>query len=244
MEEHHKEGEGTITLKKGTLWKGAAVIFGLLFLISITGVFDGGGSANGNVVVDTGSHQNPGTTGSVRVQIEDNDPVLGDPDAGVSIVEFSDFQCPFCARAATGALTDLKNSDEFKNGDVNLVYKHFPLNSIHPHAQKAGEASLCAHEQGQFWEYHDTLFENQHSLTTDSLKSYAAQLGLDTAAFDSCLDGNDFRSEVNKETAQATAAGGRGTPYFVVVNNDNGDTQTVSGAVPFSSFQAAISAVQ
>ena len=237
--------EKTITIKKDTLWKGAAVLFGILFLISIFGGFgfSFGGSGSGTST-DTGSGTLPGTTGSIKVQIEDNDPILGDKDAGISIVEFSDFQCPFCARAHTGALADLRNSDFFKNGEVNFVYKQFPLSSIHPFAQNAGEASLCAQDQGKFWEYHDTLFLNQGALDDSSLKAYAAQLGLDTGAFNSCLDGDEKESEVLKELAQATAAGGRGTPYFVIINNDNGNTVAVSGAVPWSNFEAAINAVK
>lgn len=238
--------EKSITIRKDTLWKSAAVIFGVLFLISIFGGFgfsfgsSSGSSGSGNIAPTNVG----GTTGSVKVQIEDNDPILGDKDAGVSIVEFSDFQCPFCGRAHIGALNDFRNSNYFSSGEVNLVYKQFPLSSIHPYAQKAGEASLCANDQDKFWEYHDTLFANQAALDVNSLKTYAAQLGLNTGEFDSCLDGGKYTSEVNKETAQAAAAGGRGTPYFVVINNNNGDTVAVSGAVPWSNFEAAISAVQ
>lgn len=245
MEEH----KDTITLKKDTLWKGVAGIFALLFVVSLFmgGIsFPGGGS--GNTVGSSGSGGNvaPSVQDAINVKalIEDNDPVLGDSNAGISIVEFSDFQCPFCARAHTGALNDLKNSNEFKNGEVNLVYKHFPLNSIHPYAQKAGEASECANRQGEFWKYHDMLFANQGSLDDASLKSYAVQIGLDTGKFNSCLDNGEASSEVSKETAQATAAGGRGTPFFVVVNNDNGKFTTVSGAVPWSSFETAINSIK
>jgi len=245
MEEH----KDTITIKKDTLWKSVAGIFALLFVVSL---FMGGlslpsGGGNGNAVAGGGGG-NVAPSGleaiNVKALIEDNDPVLGDPDASISIVEFSDFQCPFCARAHTGALNDLKNSDEFKSGEVNLVYKHFPLNSIHPYAQKAGEASECANRQGDFWGYHDTLFANQGSLDVTSLKSYAVQIGLDADEFNNCLDNGDASSEVSKETAQATAAGGRGTPYFVVVNNDNGKSTTVSGAVPWSSFESAINTIK
>ena len=242
MEEH----KDTITLKKDTLWKGVAGIFALLFVVSLFmgGIsFPGGGSGN---TVNGGGDIAPSAKPAVNAGaiIEDNDPILGDPDAGISIVEFSDFQCPFCARAHTGALNDLRNSDVFKNGEVNLVYKHFPLNSIHPYAQKAGEASECANRQGEFWKYHDTLFANQGSLDVTSLKNYAVQIGLETGKFNSCLDNGDASSEVSKETAQATAAGGRGTPFFVVVNNDNGKSTTVSGAVPWTNFESAIATVK
>jgi len=253
--EHHSHGHSTskadtITFKKDTLWKGAAGIFALLFVVSLFGGFGFGGSGNGNAVAGPspsgGGNLAPTALAAVdgKALIEDNDPVLGDSDAGISIIEFSDFQCPFCARAHTGALADFKRSSYFSNGEVNLVYKHLPLNSIHPYAQKAGEASECANRQGSFWEYHDTLFENQGSLDVDSLKSYAAQIGLDTGEFNSCLDNGDASSEVSKETAQGQSVGARGTPFFVVVNNDNGKSTTVSGAVPWTNFESAIAAVK
>ena len=232
--------EGTITIRKKDLWKYSTFV--LIAVLLVIGFFSltGNNSATGNGIAPT---QPTAPTGSVKVQIEDNDPILGDPDAGISIVEFSDFQCPFCARAASGALTDFKNSDYFKNGDVNLVYKHLPLSQIHQYAQKAAEASECANRQDKFWEYHDTLFANQGSLDDASLKAYAAQVGLDTGKFDSCLDDDEARSEVLKEIAQAQAAGGSGTPYFVIINNKNGNTQIVSGAQPWSNFEDKISSL-
>ncbi len=240
MTEEKNNKSVTITIKKDMLWKAGTFVFAALFLIGLFSGWFGVGSSDVRDIAPTGQATD---TINTKALIEDGDPVLGDENADVSIVEFSDFQCPFCGRAHTGALADFKNSDYFKDGQVNLVYKHFPLNSIHPYAQKAGEASECANRQGKFWEYHDTLFANQAALDTVSLKSYAAQLGLDTNEFNSCLDGNEASSEVNKELAQATAAGGRGTPYFVIVNNNNGDAIPVSGAVPFAQLEAAINAV-
>ena len=247
--EHHSHGHSapkadTITLKKDHLWKGAAGIFALLFVVSLMGGIDFGGG-NGNAVAGDGENVAPTALDAVdgKALIEDNDPVLGDSDAGVTIIEFSDFQCPFCERAANGAIADFKRSSYFSDGEVNLIYKHLPLNSIHPYAQKAGEAAECANRQGSFWEYHDALFANQGALDVDSLKSYAAQVGLNTGDFNSCLDNGDASSEVSKETAQGQSVGARGTPFFVVVNNDNGKSTTVSGAVPWTNFEAAINAV-
>ena len=234
--EAKKEG-GTITIKKDSLWKYSTVI--LLAIIVIGGFFlFKGDSGTGNPATDTGSDNQQAI--NAKALIEANDPVLGSADAKISIIEFSDFQCPFCARAFEGAIADFKQSSYFTNGEVNLIYKQFPLNSIHPYAQGAAEASLCAQAQGKFWEYHDTLFANQAALDTTSLKQYAAQLGLNTGEFNSCLDNGDSESEVNKELAQATAAGGRGTPFFVIVNKDNGKYGTVSGACPWSTFEQGI----
>ncbi len=242
MDEHKHEKNETITLKKDTLWKVLAVIFAGLFLLAIFGVF--GGKSSSNNAIPTGADDLGGVTGKIKVEIESNDPVSGDANAEVSIVEFSDFQCPFCARAHDDTLTGFRASNYFKNGEVNLIYKQFPLNSIHPYAQNAGEASLCAHDQGKFWEYHNVLFANQQALDDLSLKAHAQTIGLDVDAFSNCLDSNDKKSEVDKETKQATDAGGRGTPYFVVINNKNGNTASVSGAVPFAQLEAAINAVQ
>ncbi|KKN07398.1 hypothetical protein LCGC14_1067230 [marine sediment metagenome] len=230
--------ESTITIKKSNFWKYLTFVLIALFIVSLLFLYDRNNQSN------VGPNQQPGAKGSIKVQIEDNDPILGNPDAEISIVEFSDFQCPFCGRAHTDALANFRQSSYFANGEVNLVYKQFPLNSIHPNAQKAGEASLCAQDQDKFWEYHDYLFENQNSLDTLSLKVYATKLGLDASTFNSCLDDGKYTSEVNKETAQAIAAGGRGTPYFVVINNGNGDTVVISGAVPWSNFETAISTLQ
>lgn len=243
MSEEHTHTSESITIKKDTMWKVGTFAFAILFVVSLfTGGFGGGNApTTGNVVAPT-NPTDPAPS-QVKVEIEDNDPVLGDKDAPVTIVEFSDFQCPFCARAADGAVAEFKNSDYYKNGEVNLVFKHFPLNSIHPQAQKAGEAAECANRQGKFWEYHDKLFANQQSLGVDSLKQYAVQVGLNTGTFNKCLDDGEAKAEVTKETSQATAAQGRGTPYFVVINNDDGSTYPVSGAVPFSQFETAINAV-
>lgn len=234
------EKKETITIKKDSLWKiGFFVLAIALVVVLIAG--------SGNKVVQVPSGNNVAEappTSNVKVSITDADPVLGEKDAEISIVEFSDFQCSFCGRAHTGALADFKQSDYFKNGEVNLIYKHLPLTSIHPQAQNAAEASECANRQGKFWEYHDLLFENQGALDDNSLKSYAQTLGLDTAEFNSCLDNDEAKSKVNKDMSEATTAGARGTPYFVVINNKDKTTQVVSGAVPFANFEAAINAVK
>src|SRR3990172_5904793 len=222
-ETEHPNGNesGTITIKKDSLWKYSTFV--LLAVVVIVGFFmlKPSGGTGAVVGTDTGSDQQPSI--NANSLIEDNDPVLGNVDAGITILEFSDFQCPFCARAFEGAVADFKASSYFTNGEVNLIYKQFPLNSIHPQAQKAAEASLCAAAQGKFWEYHDKLFTNQQALDVASLKSYASQLGLNTGEFNSCLDDSEMASEVSKETAQATAACGRGTPFFVIVNTETGD---------------------
>jgi protein-disulfide isomerase len=238
MEEVKKD---TITLEKSTLWMistfALLVLFGGFLIFS----YVDGNSGTGNVVAPTG--QDP-TAANIRVNIENDDAILGSEDAEISIVEFSDFQCPFCGRANDGLIAELKASNYIANGDVNLVFKHFPLRSIHPQAQKASEASVCAQDQGKFWEYHDVLFSNQNALSDADLKKYASQLGLNTNNFNDCLDNGKATSRVNADYNQASAAGAQGTPYFVVYNKKTKDMIPVSGAVPFANLESAIQQVQ
>ncbi len=116
------------------------------------------------------------------------------------------------------------------------MYRDLPLTSIHQYAQEAAEAGECADDQGKFWEYHDLVFANQGALDVASLKAYAQQLGLDTTTFNECLDNGEQSAEVQKDAADAQAAGATGTPAFFI----NG--QLVSGAQPFSVFQQVIDA--
>ncbi|MAG52526.1 MAG: disulfide bond formation protein DsbA [Nanoarchaeota archaeon] len=234
-----ESNEGNITLKKSSLWKAGTFVFGLLFVISLfTGGFgtgDGGGVTGNGVAQPSPSVPNiPTGVGTVRAEdIVDDDPFLGDENAPLTIVEFSDFQCPFCSRFKDQTLSQLK-SEYIDTGKVKFVYRDFPLSSIHPMAQKAAEATECADEQGKFWEYHDLVFDRQSSLSIGNLKSWAGELGLNSAEFDECLDSGEQADEVANDLKAATAAGGRGTPFFIVGN------QPLSGAQPFSAFQQAI----
>ncbi len=110
------------------------------------------------------------------------------------------------------------------------MVRDFPLSNIHPFAQKASEATECADDQGKFWEYHDLVFANQTAIDVDSLKAYAAQLGLDTGTFDECLDSGKYQGEVEKDAQDAQSYGVTGTPAFFI----NG--QLVSGAIPFEDY--------
>ncbi len=179
----------------------------------------------------------PGTTGnivtgsSVTTGVQDggSDPFFGPEDAKVTIIVYSDFQCPYCTRAVPTV-----NQIKEKYGDrVKVVFKDFPLSS-HQYAQKAAEAAQCAHEQGRFWEYHDTLFANQGSLGIASLKQYASGLGLNTEQFNSCLDSGKYAAEVQKDFSDGRAAGVSGTPTFFI----NG--KKLVGAQSFSAFESLI----
>jgi len=179
-----------------------------------------------------GGGAQPTPAGPVDVSVDD-DPGIGPEDAPVTIIEFSDFQCPYCARFQSETLPQILSN----YGDrVRFVYRDFPLTSLHQYAVKAAEASECADDQGAYWKYHDLLFQNQSALDDASLKNYAASLGLDTAAFNQCLDSDSNVSEIQKDYQDGITAGVQGTPAFFV----NG--VLIEGAQPYSVFQAAIEA--
>jgi len=250
MEEQKPQEEKTITFKKSTVWMIFTFVFLGLFIISLFtggfGIKDNNQGPTGAAIVPTGGSptQEP-SLGKVEVkEIMEDDPVLGEKDAPITLIEFSDFQCPFCQRFVTQTLGQIK-TNYIDTGKVKMVYRDFPLESIHPQARPAAEAGECADEQGKFWEYHDKLFENQQiwaSSGKEELKKYAEELGLDSDKFNDCLDSSKYKDEVTKDLADAQKYGGRGTPFFVLVNED-GETQVISGAVPFANFEAAIKAL-
>jgi len=172
------------------------------------------------------------STGVAEVSADD-DPFLGNENAPITIVEFSDFQCPFCGKFAEETFPDLK-SKYIDTGLVKIVFRDFPLVQIHQYAQKAAEASECADEQNKFWEYHDLIFKNQNALTVNDLKKYAFNLGLDTNQFDSCLDSGKYEDEVKKDMQDGINYGVTGTPAFFV----NG--KLLEGAQPLSAFEELI----
>ncbi len=168
----------------------------------------------------------------------DDDPTLGSSEAKVTIIEFSDFQCSFCQRFWSETLPLIKES-YVNTGQARLVYRDFPIDSIHPFARKAAEAAECADEQGKFWEYHDVLFANFDSWQqpgTEAFKAMAKNLGLDESKFGACVDSGKYAQEVQKDLQDGSKAGITGTPTFFV----NG--VKIEGAQPFSAFQEAIEA--
>ncbi len=174
----------------------------------------------------------PETAGAVVAGQEDY--FRGSADAPVTIMEYSDFQCPFCSRFYSDTLP-LIETNYIDTGKAKLIYRDFPL-SFHANAQKAAEAAECAGEQGKFWEMHDKLYENQQSLSDSSFKTWAAEIGLDSATFDDCLDSGKYASEVAKDAQDGQAEGISGTPSFLV----NG--QKIVGAQPYAVFEQAIEA--
>ncbi len=212
-------------------------------LTGLTTVINGAGSGPGNnvpsgnsgdsgtVAPDSGNQPAPQVDLS---KLPDDDPVEGSADAKVTIVEFSDFQCPFCGRFYNDTLQQVRK-DYIDTGKAKLVYRDFPL-SFHPEAQKAAEAGECADEQGRFRGMHDKIFENQQSMSLASYKQWAKDIGLKSAQFDQCLDSGKYASEIQKDFADGSAAGVSGTPSFFI----NG--QRIVGAQPYSVFKQVIEA--
>ena len=177
----------------------------------------------------------------------DDDPVKGDPNAPVTIIEYSDYQCPFCSRFYEQTLP-LIQENYIDTGKVKFVYKDMPIDSLHPNARAAHIAAECADEQGKYWEYHDTLFENQSQWSNisslelkEKLTQYATDLRLQTPSFESCMVSNSILEEVINDGFEAAQYGATGTPSFLIGNEDNGYTLVV-GAQPFVVFQNAIDA--
>jgi protein-disulfide isomerase len=164
-----------------------------------------------------------------KIDVAATGPARGAPNAKVTIVEFSDFQCPFCARTQPVVQEVLKRYD----GKVRIVFRDFPL-SFHGDAAKAAEAGHCADELGRFWPLHDWMFDHQHNLAVDDLKGAATQLGLDRKKFDACLDSGRYADAVAANQKDGEKAGVTGTPAFFI----NG--AMIKGAQPFSEFQAII----
>ena len=219
-----------------------AVLVGFALILSIVDsfvIFNINSKLNilGNVILENNNPSNKPSGQNEqqepsKVKVSEGSHVQGSKDAPVTIIEFSDFQCPYCGRFYSQTLPQIEE-EYIKTGKVKLVYRHCPL-SFHQYAQKASEAAECADEQGKFWEYHDKLYENQNSLDAASLKKYAKELGLDTAKFDSCMDSGKTASKVQKDFKDGQAAGVQGTPAFFI----NG--VPVTGAQPYEVFKQVI----
>ena len=182
----------------------------------------------------------------VRIS-QDNDPIRGDPNAPITIIEFSDFQCPFCARFHVETLPSLLE-EYIDAGKVNLVYRDFPIQSIHPNALPAAVAAECANEQGKYWEYHDTLFEKQNgwsrldsNAVISTFSQYATDVGLEQQQFDSCLGSGKYLQEVQGDLSDGRDYDITGTPGFFIGNDEIGFVK-INGAQPFESFQKVIDA--
>jgi len=160
----------------------------------------------------------------------DDDPSLGPKDAPVSIVEFSDFECPFCQQSYP-IIRSLVT--EF-SGQIRYIYRDFPLQDIHPDAHLAARAGYCANKQDKFWPLHDKLFQNQDALSQKNILTYANQIGLNIAALNACLDSPEAKDEVDADIKDGLEAGVQGTPTWFI----NG--ARAAGVIPESAFRKII----
>lgn len=161
---------------------------------------------------------------SERVNISTNhDPSKGSALAPITIIIFSDFQCPYSAKLNGWVRTDkgfgydenydlIKQLSEKYKNRIRFVYRDFPLSKIHPYALQAAEAAECAHEQGSFWEYHNKLYQNSNKINDNTLREFAEEIGLDMTTFDECLKSEKIEAEVLNDIEEGLAAGVRGTP--------------------------------
>lgn len=175
--------------------------------------------------------------------VSKNDHIRGNSDAQVKIVEYSDTECPFCKRFH-GTMKEVMDAYG-KDGKVAWVYRHFPLDQLHPKARKEAVALECANEQGgndKFWSYADRLYEvtpANNGLDPAELPKIAQYVGLDIAKFNTCLGSTKYDAHIEEEVQNATATGGNGTPWSIVVSK-NGKKYPLSGAQPLASVKQII----
>lgn len=209
-------------------------------LIALAVLYDGKSS---NIKPNSGAAAvNDAITGVMK-PVNSDDHILGNPDAAIKVVEYSDTECPFCKRFH---ITMKQIMEEYGSDNrVAWVYRHLPLDSIHPKARKEAEATECAAKLGgneKFWEYVDRIFEvtpSNNGLDPDELPNIAEYVGLDRKAFESCLASGEFSQKVADSIREATNAGARGTPYSIVVTKD-GKKSLINGAEPYEAVKATL----
>jgi protein-disulfide isomerase len=180
---------------------------------------------------------------SVASLIKQDSPIIGNPTAPVTLIEFGDFQCEFCARFAKVTEPSI-NATYIQTGKANMVFKHFVTHGND--SITAAIASQCANEQGRFWNFYKTVYENQGPENSgwaniENMKKFASQIsGLDKQKFDPCIDSQKYKSLIDNDMTLGISLGMQGTPSFIIVKNDGSKPETLLGAQPFLSFQSII----
>ncbi|MDP4038957.1 MAG: DsbA family protein [Candidatus Pacearchaeota archaeon] len=248
MQEERKSD--TITIKKDSLWKYSTVILGAILILVVAFAILPGKSTTGAVVGTQPGNNLPSEGARVETLDLGDDPMLGDKNAKVTIVEFSDYQCPFCRKFWQDSYPAIKEN-YIDTGKANLVYKDFPL-SFHPMAVPSANAANCVQEIGgdeAYFKMHDKLFEEQNILdggtvsstvqfTEQDIKNWAKEIGYDIA---SCVASNKFDSEITEDFSYGASVGVEGTPGFLIGNDKNGYVP-ISGAQPYSVFKQVLDA--
>ena len=184
----------------------------------------------------------PAGTASIRPPSA-TEHIVGSPTAPIVLIEYSDFQCPFCNMV----YPTIKKIVSESNGQVAWVYRHLPLISLHPEALPAANASECITEQlgnDGFWKFTDAMLAEQSKLSSGYYGQLAAQLGADPAKFAQCMSSHKYESKIEADATEAETNGGNGTPFTVVLNTKTNKVAPVSGALPYAQFMAAIQAVR
>jgi protein-disulfide isomerase len=195
------------------------------------------------VLARAGQGPQPLQPGDIVLSMDD-DPVKGDRNARLVLVEFSDFQCPFCARYFRETFPEIEK-DYIKTGKLKYVFRDLPIEAAHKDAFKAAEAADCAFDQGKFWEMHDRLFANQSALAPSNLLQHAQAIGLDMPKFQQCLDRGEYTTEVRKDIADGQKAGMTLTPTFFLGLTEPNSSKVkvltvITGAKLYGTFKEAI----
>ena len=212
---------------------GIGALIALILFISLRG---------GTTAPSVDESLEPLATPAALRYLSDTDHVYGDSDAVVTIIEFSDYECPFCAQLHPTLKTIVDSRD-----DVNWVYRHYPLTSFHTRAYASAHASECVAElagNDAFWAFSDALFAQQQQLSDDLYRTQATQLGVNAQAFDTCMESDRHRTRIEADLAEVQNVGGQGTPYVVVVNNEQKEGLPFSGALPQDTITAVVDAVR
>ncbi len=175
--------------------------------------------------------------------VSSSDHRYGSPTASLFLIEYSDFECPFCA----SIYPTLKKIVDESNGQIAWVYREFPLTSIHNEAGPAANAAECVAEQKGdtgFWRFADTIFANQANLSDTYISTVAKSAGVDMTKFTNCLTTKKYQSKIDADTAESIASGGNGTPFTVVVNTKTGKATPVSGALPYDQIMSIVNAAK
>ncbi len=215
-------------------WLGILIVFGIGLLVVVAffaalviqNIRTGNLNLGGQTFINTNNVQIMGTA---TIESSD-DPYVGAADAAVVIVEFSDFQCPYCLQA----FPIVREIIQKYGNRIKFQYRDFPNVDSHPDALNAAEAAECSHEQGKFWEMHDKIFINQNNLSLAALKAYAEQIGLDMNQFNQCLDSEKYQAEIQQDFDDAVLAGATGTPTFFINNTK------YAGVIPSEYFTLLI----
>jgi len=228
-----------VTINKNNFWKFTTVV--LIAILAVMAFRGNSGAGTTGAVVgvpSVGGTAPPAPSAGVTDMkvLSDDDPFMGKKDAPVTIVEFSDYECPFCERFYQQTLPQIK-SQYIDTGKVKFVYRDFPL-GFHQQAEPAAIAANCAGVQDKYFEYHDKIFNSGGAAGKSSAdyKKWAQELGLNLAKWEACLSDPAQKQEIQKDLADGSAAGVQGTPGFII----NG--KVISGAQPFSVFQQVIDA--